>query len=268
MKIKISKSLKEGLLALRDQPIIFLPIAIGLIISYFLNLYLNKIYLSKIIEKSLPPLPLSPSQITAESFQNITLILASLPLMKIIILLLIGSLISFFLFLVAIDLISNALRRQEKSLILTLKWSIKKFPSVFWAGVLVFLLILVIIFSSIIIAALLSSITNQSSILLVLLAVTILIIFLHVKFIYYPYAGIIDDRRAIESLKASWRITRENWWRTFVLTIITMTATLLLILLTAPFPSAIAAFLGILIQILATAWAIAVFTSAYLQIRI
>lgn len=262
MKIQIAKSLKEGLLILRGYPIIFIPVAIISIVSYFLNLYLNKI-----IEKSLLLL-LSPDILT---------ILSLLPKTEIVLVLLLGNLIAFFLLLTAIDLSYNAFMRRARSLTSAIKLALERFLSVFLASILLFLLILILVCSSIIIAAFLTFALNWLEVneslintlaALIILGAVIFAIFLQIKFLYYPYCGLIENQKAIDSLKTSWRITHGNWWQTFALIVITMSATLLLMLLITPFPGTIAILLGMIIQILTTAWAITVLTSAYIQIRI
>lgn len=42
-------------------------------------------------------------------------------------------------------------------------------------------------------------------------------IFLFIKLLYYQYAILLDDEGIINSLKRSWKITKENWWNNFII---------------------------------------------------
>lgn len=261
MKIAIAKSLREGVEIIKKNPIIFIPVVCATIISFFINFYLNTLVENAIIIMN---------YLTGEEI-DLGLIFSSLPIFKIIIFGLLGGLISFYLFLAAIKLIYDS-REGKPSLTRAFATAFKKYIPVLLAGALFCLLISVVIFATAIISVVISvlgisEIIKTTLVLLAFLLCAGILVFTQIKFLYYPYAGIIDDKGTIDSLKMSWWITERNFWPTLALTLITMIVALILLLVITPLPQIIESIVGIVIQTLTTAWAVSVFTSAYLQIR-
>ena len=98
-------------------------------------------------------------------------------------------------------------------------------------------------------------------------------IILSIRLLFYPYAIILDNSKAVDSLKRSWRITKGRWWKTFGISFLIGLITLLVIL---PIYFAVifiyrdlvlATILVDIIAIFFSAWSIATYTSAYLKFK-
>ena len=98
-------------------------------------------------------------------------------------------------------------------------------------------------------------------------------IYLAIRFSYYPYAILIDNKKAFESLTKSWKATKGRWWITFFTGLIVGLFTLIII---APFyalgffyPRTLSLFSIFisLISIFFEAWGIANFTILYLKFK-
>lgn len=264
MKIGISKSLKEGLEIINKNPLVYLPLFFISVVSYLSNLYL-----AGVMKNSL-------AQITESSQEfGITGLLSSLPWLKIIVITSIAGLVSFYLFLAAIRLIYDGINHKP-SLNHALKVAIKKFAPLFVASIIIFLLNIAVIFLSVAVALLTGAIMYAfgagdlaATIVMSFVGLVgfVFLMFLQLKFVFYPFVGIIEHEKTPNMIRKSWQLTRDNWWRLFALAILTMLVALLLFVLTTLVPNPVAAIAGLIIQILATGWALSVFTSAYLQIE-
>ena len=261
MKIQINKALKEGFSILKNNPVIFLPLIFAGIIAFFTNRYL-----AGLVEDA-------TAMITYLSGEEIdlSLLFSSLPIIQIVLTLLLGGIVSFYFLLTTIKLTHDSFKKTP-SMGGAFTTAIKRFIPVFLASVLIFLLLAAAACISLLILTIISALNVPQSVLTVFfvffaLLNAVLMIFLQVKLIFYPYTGVIDAKGTIDSLKTSWRMTKGNFWQIILLTLITMAVALLLMIIAAPFPQSVAPFIGAIVQILTTGWAISVFTSSYLQIK-
>jgi hypothetical protein len=261
MKIQIKKALVEGFQVLKTNPVIFLPLLFAAIVSYFINPYLADLTTEAIALMN---------YFSGEEI-DFGLILSALPIGKIFLALFIGGIVSFYFFLATVKLTYDSFLKKP-SVGEAFKSALKRFIPVILAGTLIFLLNLSIGFAAIMLAAVIWALNlpiavGTMLVLIIALGGFILIVYLQIKFIYYVYAGVIDEKGIIDSLKTSWKLTFGNFWQTLALALITMFVALLLAPLVAPLPKGVATVIGAAIQILTNGWAICVFTSAYLQIR-
>jgi len=261
MTIQIKKALVEGFQILKTNPIIFLPLVFAAIVSYFVNLYLADLAADAV------------ALFNYFSVEEIDfgLIISALPIVKIFLAILIGGIISFYFLLTTVKLTYDSFLKRP-SAGEAFKSALKRFVPVILAGTLIFLLNLLIASAAITLAAVIWAMNlppavGTALVLIIALLCFVLVVYIQIKFIYYVYAGIIDEKGTIDSLRTSWKLTFGNFWQTLALALITMLVALLLALLAAPISGGASAVVRIAIQILTNGWAIAVFTSAYLQIR-
>lgn len=107
-------------------------------------------------------------------------------------------------------------------------------------------------------------------------------IYLGIRLFFYDFSILIDNQKAVSSLKKSWKITRKNFWSLFVLTLILFLISFLLVFLPLLFivgimvvflPSAliflpqITDLIIFILSIFIVPWAYCVYTCAYLQLK-
>jgi hypothetical protein len=91
-------------------------------------------------------------------------------------------------------------------------------------------------------------------------------IFLGVKLFFVQYGILIGNKGVVSSLKNSWKITKGNWWRVFILMIVFSIVSMLISSVVA-----ISSVLGIITSLVASLliipWQLSSFTLAYLQLK-
>lgn len=92
-------------------------------------------------------------------------------------------------------------------------------------------------------------------------------IFISVKFMYYIFFIVIEDKGVIDSFKSSWKIVNGNWFRTVALSIYWFLPISIASFYTIPLSRNSETIISFIIVLLALPWSTTSFMSAFLQIR-
>ena len=92
-------------------------------------------------------------------------------------------------------------------------------------------------------------------------------IFLMIKLMFYEYGILLDNEKAISSLKRSWRITKGNWWQLLFLGLIFVTLIMLTSIIIGSLPPELSNVLLFLTFLFVIPWQYSCLTFAYLQLR-
>ncbi|MDD4894939.1 MAG: hypothetical protein PHW54_06490 [Candidatus Omnitrophica bacterium] len=91
--------------------------------------------------------------------------------------------------------------------------------------------------------------------------------FLLIKLIFVDCGILIENDGVIGSFKRSWAITKGNWWRLFILTVICYLPVFAILALGNFLPKTTQSILSLLLNSFVFVWLQSVFTLVYLQLR-
>ncbi len=265
MQIRIGEALEQGISTMLKNPITLIPLAVAGVINFFMGRYISSaVYkmLSPMMEQLQPfnnvgaqtlPDNVSSSfdpalaQQFAGDFFSLWTSIAPIVI--------VGGLVMLILYLMSVRLTADAIMETpspKEALMMSLK---KCIP---------------VVLSYILFVAM----VGAGSILLLIPG-----IFLAVRFCYFPFATMLDDKGIISSLSKSWEITKGNFWRTFslglVITVLGIGISLLFAVLAPTNPLALASgqmpalpqILQNIAGVIVAALVVGTFTKAYLQAR-
>ncbi len=215
MKLPVFKTLSEGFNLVKKRPVIIAPLLIASAISYFLQLI---------------------------SFNN-----AGRFDFSIVVLNLLGTVMSIFLYGLAIRISYAAATKKRISFENATQVTLERLIGLILSGILMGVIAL------------------AGFILLVIPG-----IFIAIKLAFYEFAIMIDNARIVESLKKSWKVTRSNWWRVFGLMLVMGLAIVPLVIFNFIFnvPSSFfASLVYYFLTALISAWYTASLTLAYMKLK-